>query len=76
MSTYKNLSGNSGVVAYEIRQEAIVVVFNDGHCRNYQYDYASAGRLNVEEMKRLAVLGQGLNTFIMNNVRKRYSSKW
>ncbi|MCK9582619.1 MAG: hypothetical protein M0Q46_03215 [Endomicrobiales bacterium] len=76
MAIYKNLSGNSGVVSYEIKQEAIVVEFKDGRYQNYQYDYLSAGRLNIEEMKRLALIGQGLNTYIMNNVRKGYSSKW
>jgi hypothetical protein len=73
MERYRNLSGTSGVVAYRIADEAIVVRFTDGG--TYVYSYASAGEGNVEEMKRLARAGRGLSTFISRNVQDAYESK-
>ena len=62
METYRNLSGNSGVQAFEIGADFIRVQFKHG--KTYLYSYQSAGGANIEELKRLARLGQGLNTFI------------
>jgi hypothetical protein len=73
MTTYRNLSGTSGVVAYEIRDEAIVVQFRQRG--KYLYNYDIPGREEVEEMKRLAAEGSGLATYINKNVRKRYANK-
>lgn len=73
MLRYGNLSGDSGVVAYENGSDSIMVQFADGMA--YVYTYASAGRGNVETMKRLAASGRGLSTFIVQNVRKRYARK-
>ena len=74
MESYKNLSGHSGVAAYEIESDSIKVQFKDGHV--YLYTYASANSGNVERMKSLAVAGSGLNSFINTSVRKSYASKW
>ena len=74
MESYKNLSGQSGVAAYEIESDSIKVQFKDGHV--YLYTYASANSGNVERMKSLAVAGSGLNSFINTSVRKSYASKW
>lgn len=76
MNIYKNLSGNSGVLAYEIKQDAIIVEFKTGECRYYEYNCTSAGTQNIEEMKKLAVIGRGLNTFIKKYINKNYSRKW
>ncbi len=73
MERYKNLSGNSGVAAYEIATDSITVEFKDGHV--YLYTYQSAGSENIERMKELAIAGRGLNTYISRHVRKRYASK-
>lgn len=73
MERYKNLGGDSGVVAYEIDSDSITVQFGDGSM--YLYNYQSSGRENVEQMKKLAVAGEGLNSFIMRNVRKAYAAK-
>jgi hypothetical protein len=70
---YGNLSGNSGVVAYEIGDDHIKVGFRGG--RVYTYTYQSAGRGDVEQMKSLARAGQGLSTFISRVVRSRFASK-
>lgn len=70
MQEYLNLRGNSGVVSYEIGAESITVEFRDG--RRYVYNYRSAGRSNVEEMKRLAIRGYGLNEFINRFAKHMY----
>lgn len=73
MTPYKALSGDSGVTAFEIRETAIVVRFKHGG--SYLYDYQTPGQTDVEEMKRLAVEGHGLATYINKHVRKRFSRK-
>ena len=71
MERYRNLSGNSGVQAYEILHDAILVHFA-GSARVYRYSHASAGRHHVAEMKRLAIAGRGLSTYISRHVHDRY----
>jgi len=73
MQRYKNLGGNSGVRAFEIGPTSILVEFRGGTL--YLYTGASAGQDNLETMKQLAQVGQGLNTFISQVVRKRYEAK-
>lgn len=74
MKRYRDLSGQSGVVAYDMSDDAITVKFRDGDV--YRYDYAATGQREVEEMKRLAVAGQGLATYISRFVKDRYARKW
>lgn len=62
MTPYANVSGNSGVVAYEIGEDRIAVKFRGG--RTYLYTYRSAGREDVEQMKWLAESGQGLSYYV------------
>lgn len=73
METYQNYGGSSGISGYEIGDDYIVVQFNDGS--QYLYNYSVTGQRNVEEMKTLAIEGEGLNSFINTNVRKRYAKK-
>jgi hypothetical protein len=73
MEIYKNLSKVSGVKAYELGSDSITVEFGDGDV--YRYTYQSAGRENVEQMKKLAVAGKGLNGFISREVKERYAVK-
>ncbi|MDV6168771.1 hypothetical protein R1T16_10065 [Flavobacterium sp. DG1-102-2] len=70
MEHYKNISGNSGVTAYEIKDESVRVQF--GHDSVYLYTYASAGKRNIEKMKKLAVEGAGLSTYISRHVKDKY----
>ena len=72
MERYRNIDGDSGVTGYEIGSDFIKVWFNNNW---YLYTYASAGSNNIEEMKKLAVAGNGLNSFINKHVRKDYESK-
>jgi len=73
MEAYKNLGGDSGVVAYEIGSDYIRVKFSDESI--YLYTNGSAGSHNIREMQRLARQGQGLNAFINTTVRKNYAMK-
>ncbi len=73
MERYRNKTGNSGVVAYEIGRDRIKVQFVDGNV--YTYTYRSAGRDNVERMKSLARAGQGLSGFVSTHVRDRFATK-
>ena len=73
MERYKNLGGDSGVVAYEIGPDFMRVQFSGGAI--YLYTYSSAGSHNIEHMKQLARNGQGLNSFINTTVRKTYVRK-
>ena len=62
MKRYRNLSGNSGVVAYAGGTDFVEVMFRSGDV--YRYSHRSAGKESVEAMKLLAVSGRGLSTFI------------
>ena len=73
MERYKDIDGDSGVAEFENGPDFIRVKFNDGSI--YIYTYTSAGTSNIEQMKRLAIAGDGLNAFINSNVRKAYSRK-
>jgi len=73
MELYANRSGNSGVFAFEIGQNYIVVTFTSGSV--YEYTYSSAGVDNIESMKAYALSGAGLNSFIQRYVRKKYSNR-
>jgi hypothetical protein len=76
MTPYKNLGGNSGIVGYEISEDAIVVVFASGTCRNYLYNHNRPGKATVDEMKRLAQQGHGLNAYITTIDKDNYARKW
>ncbi len=74
MQRYRNLSGNSGVVAYELSEGRIVVQFVDGW--KYEYTSRSAGAATIARMHRLAESGRGLSGFIATHVRDGYTRKF
>lgn len=74
MERYKDVNNDSSILQFEIGNDYIIVGFKDG--KFYKYTNMSAGSYNIEQMKQLAYQGDGLNTFIMENVRKNYESKW
>lgn len=73
MKVYKNLAGNYGICAYEIRDESIRIKF---HTRKiYLFDNRYTGEKHVQEMKKLARQGFGLFDYIHeNNVIEKYAS--
>lgn len=72
MISYKNLGGNSGVVAYESGTDYIKLRFQRSR-KIYVYDAAAPGRTHVERMKKLASAGRGLATYVSQNVKRNYS---
>jgi len=73
MKAYKNLNGNSGVIAYEMGDGSITVQFST---TTYLYNDQSAGAANIQRMHVLAEAGRGLGSFINTSVRKAYARKW
>jgi hypothetical protein len=73
LELYRNLGRTSGVRAFEIDDEAIIVQFKDG--AKYLYTYGSTGEKAIEKMKLLALKGKGLNSYISRVIRKRFARK-
>lgn len=73
MEPYKNLAGNSGVLAFEIGPDYIEVVFQGGAV--YRYDYDRPGPDATEDMKGLAEAGRGLSTYISQIVQDGYAER-
>lgn len=73
MHRYRNTSGESGVVAYDIDKDAITIEFTGGE--RYLYTERSAGAENIARMQELAREGRGLSTFVSQHIRSRYARK-
>ena len=73
MQRYGNQSRESGVVAYDIDADRIVVQFRNGD--RYLYTEDSAGAANIATMQALARAGRGLSSFISQHVHDRYARK-
>lgn len=63
MHRYKNKSGNSGIALYEIGTDFIKVKFTTSP-NIYLYSAADIARHHIEKMKKLAVEGKELGTYI------------
>ena len=73
MVLYKNLSGDSKVVRYQIAKDSMTIRFAD--CSVYRYTNQSADPATIGKMKTLALAGKGLGTFISENLKDRFSRK-
>ena len=73
MKIYKDIDNDSGVSGYNYGSDYIEVEFKGGSI--YLYNYSNPGEQHVEEMKRLADRGDGLNSYIMKYVKNNYYSK-
>jgi hypothetical protein len=73
LEPYKG-SDKSGVVAFEIGNEHIIVAYNDG--RIYLYNYEFPGKEHVETMKEKARGGKGLGGYINTDIKYNYAAKW
>lgn len=78
MEIYKDINNDSGVAAYELGIGSIVVQFSKGSIRNYEYLSSKIGATHISNMHRLAVSGDGLNSYIGSNpeVKNGFSRKW
>lgn len=73
MKPYKNLSGNSGIKAYEILDDGLKIQFVDGSV--YLYNIAFNGENAIKIMKALAKKGIGLTTYINREIRENFATK-
>lgn len=73
LERYRDVSGDSGILAYGIGPDFVVVEFKSGSA--YLYNYAEPGRKHVEAMKQLARAGDHLTTYINQHVRGNYSAQ-
>lgn len=73
MIPYKDTDHDSNINAYEDGDGYIIVQFRHGS--QYEYTTQSTGVHHIEEMKRLADRGDGLNAYINKYVKKNYSRK-
>ena len=73
MTPYANLDGGSSIVSYELETDGIWVYFETAA---YLWNYSKPGQEHVEAMKKLAVAGSGLNSYIMRpDIQRRYAKK-
>ncbi|MCD6018839.1 MAG: hypothetical protein K0S53_1960 [Bacteroidetes bacterium] len=73
MSRYKDATRNSGILSYSLGDDYIKIVFKTGS--TYLYTNKSTGKRHIEQMKKLAVKGKGLATYINIHVRDRFEEK-
>jgi hypothetical protein len=73
MKTYENAGEDSTIVAFDIGDDSITVKYMDGSV--YLFTYRSAGSMNVEQMKKYANFGHGLNGFIRRFVGMELGSR-
>ena len=73
MRHYRDIGLDSGVEAYDYDDESITVRFKGG--ATYLYTYLSAGAHNIEQMKKHAVAGDGLNGYINRYAQYKYAHK-
>lgn len=75
MKPYQNLSGDSGIRAYEYGPDWIQIQFEHGG--TYKYTSSGIGAANLKTLKRLANSGDELNTFINSHpaVKDGYSRR-
>lgn len=69
---------HSGVLAYSIEDSDIKILFppdKDGQPFVYTYSYARPGKKYVEEMKKLALKGADLATYINKYIREKYEKR-
>jgi hypothetical protein len=76
MKGYRNLDGDSGILAYDYGDEWIHIQFKHG--RTYEYLASTIGLSHLSAMQRLADSGRGLVTYINTNshVKDGYSRMW
>ncbi|GAB3345643.1 hypothetical protein [Lysobacter tyrosinilyticus] len=73
LTPYRNRSGTSGIAAYALLDDGLLVRFADG--RTYRYGPQRPGRHHVGRMKSLAMGGRGLAAYIQRYVREKYEAR-
>lgn len=75
LTRYRDINGDSGISAYKYGNDWIRVQFRNGGV--YEYQASKIGQSHINELKRLADSGDGLNTYISTNqdVKRGWASK-
>jgi len=73
LEKYRDLSRDSEVWGFEYGPDSITIQFKDKSV--YLYNYASAGPEHIKNMKKLAAAGRGLHSYILLNVKTKYTVK-
>lgn len=71
--SYANIGGNSSVRGYDHGENWLVVMFSDGS--RYLYTLKSTDRETLDYMRRLAMAGKGLNSYITRIVGPNYAGR-
>ena len=71
---YKSQNPDAGVRTVEILEDAIILEFADRKHR-YLYNTERPGPEHVNNMKRLALAGKGLTTYVNQHVHENYAAK-
>ena len=74
MHEYGDGNHDSGVIAYLFVKNGIILKFKSKE-EYYLYNYKKPGAPHLENMKRLAMAGSGLSTYVNQNVREDYYKK-
>ncbi|ABY63278.1 virion structural protein [Pseudomonas phage 201phi2-1] len=70
---YANIGGNSSIRGYDHGEDWLVVMFSDGS--RYLYTLKSTEREQLDYMRRLAMAGKGLNSYITRIVQANYAGR-
>ncbi len=73
LKPYRDTQGTHNATAYATGRTWILIQFKDSAL--YLYTNASCGAEHVRELKRLAKLGEGLDSYINQHVSKSYAKK-
>ena len=68
---YRDINGDSNIDCYEIGIDYIAIKFNNSS-KIYRYSCYRAGKTHVENMKKYAAKGNGLNSYINLHCRSLY----
>lgn len=73
LKSYRDSQGTNNATGYATGRTWILVQFKDNAL--YLYTNESCGAEHVRELKRLAKLGEGLDSYINQHVFKSYAKK-
>ena len=71
---YLDLSGDGGIEGFIISRSKIFILFDNAYW--YEYDNIKPGKEHLTHMKDFARKGKGLKTYVNQNVRDNYRSKF
>ena len=74
MHRYGDGDHDSGVIAYLFVKNGIILKFKSKE-ESYLYNYKKPGAEHLANMKKLAIDGSGLSTYVNQHVKENYFKK-